>query len=434
MSCFERFAALSLVLILTGCGSTVADKPSVDDPDMGPVEVLDADVETDTDPPDAGPDQSEIDADRIPERISTAGASFRAEIGPSDRILIKLDADGTDRVVIRFEKDGGTTWDPALQLFRASEQSPITFSDPDDLRDAHIPWRESDLNEGFEFWTAGEYDLILLNRSDSSGRFSFSLTCLGGPCKSAGGDADGDGIPDDLDNCPFIPNPDQTDDTGNGVGNACDPNYEWDPWAGLSNQQLVQALRDEHAELYRSSTYLDARQFMFSSLDNEEGVVECVYTGTRITTQGIPDGQVMNTEHTWPQSRGGGDSGARADLHHLFPVTASSNTQRSNLFFDDVQSSTWSEGGSSRGRNSSGDTRFEPRDGQKGAVARAIFYVAVVYGLAVESDEEAVLRRWHDSFPVDDAERSRHQSIANFQSSRNPFIDYPHLVDRIVDF
>lgn len=36
------------------------------------------------------------------------------------------------------------------------------------------------------------------------------------------GDADGDGIPDEEDNCPNTPNPDQEDGDGDGVGDACD--------------------------------------------------------------------------------------------------------------------------------------------------------------------------------------------------------------------
>ena len=35
-------------------------------------------------------------------------------------------------------------------------------------------------------------------------------------------DSDGDGVTDTMDNCPDMPNPDQADDNGNGVGNACE--------------------------------------------------------------------------------------------------------------------------------------------------------------------------------------------------------------------
>jgi hypothetical protein len=36
-------------------------------------------------------------------------------------------------------------------------------------------------------------------------------------------DEDGDGVPDECDNCPVDPNPGQLDSDGDGVGNACDP-------------------------------------------------------------------------------------------------------------------------------------------------------------------------------------------------------------------
>ncbi|GIR69382.1 MAG: hypothetical protein CM15mP74_06330 [Halieaceae bacterium] len=36
-------------------------------------------------------------------------------------------------------------------------------------------------------------------------------------------DADGDGVPDTEDCCPNVPNPDQEDSDGDGVGDACEP-------------------------------------------------------------------------------------------------------------------------------------------------------------------------------------------------------------------
>jgi hypothetical protein len=41
-------------------------------------------------------------------------------------------------------------------------------------------------------------------------------------CAGAGGDTDGDGVCDSVDNCPTVFNPDQTDTDGDGIGDACD--------------------------------------------------------------------------------------------------------------------------------------------------------------------------------------------------------------------
>jgi len=43
-------------------------------------------------------------------------------------------------------------------------------------------------------------------------------------------DTDGDGVPDSVDNCPFVPNPDQSDVNASGLGDACDPT----PYLGLN--------------------------------------------------------------------------------------------------------------------------------------------------------------------------------------------------------
>ena len=60
------------------------------------------------------------------------------------------------------------------------------------------------------------------------------LACSAVSAAALAADSDGDGIADNVDNCIFVPNPDQRDTNGNGVGNACD--------GDLNNDGVVNAL------------------------------------------------------------------------------------------------------------------------------------------------------------------------------------------------
>ena len=77
---------------------------------------------------------------------------------------------------------------------------------------------------------------------------------------------------------------------------------------------------------------------------------------------------------------------------------------------------------------------FEPPQRHKGNVARALFYFSVRYRLAISATQEAHLRAWHRKDPVDESEKNRNDLVQEIQGNRNPFIDFPHLVDSIDDF
>ena len=395
-------------------------------------------VDTAPDARDVGVEDTRGDAGSttgVPDEISTRGATFSGRIAAGASVTVKVSADKGDTVVMRFEKANGTSWDPAMTLYRAvSGRERVAWHDPEGSEDAHIPYRDSELGNGWEFWQGGEHELVLQNKVATGGEYRFELKCLSGPCQGMVRDRDSDTVADAEDNCPATANKDQSDADGDGLGDACDPDRGKNPFGQYADERLEKELRRDHGA-HTSITYDRARREIFTDIDNDGGVVEGVYTGETVRTSMIPDPGSFNTEHTWPQSRGADTGDPESDLHHLFPVDATANKTRGNRRFGEVTRGVdWSKGGSKAGQNSSGREVFEPRDSHKGDAARAMFYFAVVYQKDIPAYEESVLRQWHKSDPPDSEERLRNQAVEKVQNSRNRFVDYPSLVGKIADF
>ena len=160
---------------------------------------------------------------------------------------------------------------------------------------------------------------------------------------------------------------------------------------------------------------------------------------------------VWNKEHIWAKSNGFDTKSlpAYSDLHHLRASDWKCNNTRSNYPFGNVSSHTTSNAsydwtGSRRTDNYLSNGVFEPRDSDKGDVARALFYMATRYysgdgsggtclSLTNGTDSSGgkwgyldTLLAWHEADPVDEFEAHRNDLIyEQFQHNRNPYIDHP---------
>lgn len=224
-----------------------------------------------------------------------------------------------------------------------------------------------------------------------------------------------------------------------GQGHYSNPYY--DSTENKSEQQLKSAFRSKLGQGYNSLGYNSARDQMFMNIDNKKvngqsaavNTLECIYTGTTIT--GYADRQAaqngnppFNTEHTFPQGKFNSNEPMKSDLHHLYPTTNTSNSQRGNDPFGSIANPTWMQGGSK-----SGAGVFEPRDAQKGATARSMMYFVLRYqdyGNFFQG-QESVLRSWHNTFAPTSIEKKRNDDIYSLQNNRNPFVDYPQFIERM---
>jgi endonuclease I len=181
----------------------------------------------------------------------------------------------------------------------------------------------------------------------------------------------------------------------------------------------------------------------------EAGSVRLLYSGYDIPA-GKRDSEYASgwtREHVWPRSRGSmtiRTPGRGTDAHNIFAADASVNSSRSDRHFCDLPEGKpvvdWSPAPGKDGRllARASEDSWEPPDVCKGVVARALMYMACVYGEDLRlvdrksegAGEVGVLSdvlRWNEAYPPGPCERLRNDVVARFQGNRNPFIDDPSL-------
>jgi endonuclease I len=232
------------------------------------------------------------------------------------------------------------------------------------------------------------------------------------------------------------------------------PEDYYTPAEGLVGEALKSSLHDiidGHIVQSYNNIALAFQEYDKDPL-NENNIL-LIYSGDSVPGDGLFT--FFNREHSWPQSYGADDGPAYSDAHHLFPADPLANEDRSNYAFDELTSGTPLRNAPDSIRNSS-QRLIEPRDEDKGRIARAMLYMETRYddsnstGDFLLSDNPAsfanrmgkltTLLKWNREFPPDERERRRNHLIYTgvrvdnrviFQLNRNPFIDYPDLADAV---
>lgn len=224
---------------------------------------------------------------------------------------------------------------------------------------------------------------------------------------------------------------------------------------GKSGKNLKTALSSILSDC--GSVSYDGLYSVYKTSDNRDGKVWDMYSATTNYTFGQTcgnyknEGDCFNREHSVPQSWFGSQKPMVSDAWHVYPTDGKVNGMRSNFPFGEVGNATYtsnesfSKVGSSKTSGYSG-TVFEPNDEYKGDFARAYFYMATRYegritnwgGIFVSTYPNIVkwqldmLLRWSELDPISDKEIERNDAVySSAQRNRNPFIDYPELVDLI---
>ena len=167
------------------------------------------------------------------------------------------------------------------------------------------------------------------------------------------------------------------------------------------------------------------------------------------TSQGTV-GTGMNIEHSFPKSWwGGAKIQAYMDLYNLMPCESKINSTKSNYPMGVVVDGDNGNGCTKVGKGTDGQWYWEPSNEWKGDFARGYMYMATTYqnlswkgtqaAQILEKGDYPTLKRWAYELyikwakqdPVTTLEVKRNNDVYKIQGNRNPFVDFPNLMEYV---
>jgi endonuclease I len=233
------------------------------------------------------------------------------------------------------------------------------------------------------------------------------------------------------------------------------PNQYYAPAYNKSGYELKTTLSQIIATGQVTNEYLNLWTYFKTTDKRSDGKVWDMYSDCTFTFGSNQCGNYnsicdcYNREHSFPASCFNKTYPMYADLFHLYPTDGKVNGLRGNYPFGETDGAQYniSRVGHCTFPPGYSGTVFEPADEYKGDFARTYFYVATRYENQISQwtspmlagDESSVftawaielLLKWHRRDPVSEKETNRNNAVYNIQKNRNPFIDYPELVELI---
>ena len=167
------------------------------------------------------------------------------------------------------------------------------------------------------------------------------------------------------------------------------------------------------------------------------------------TSQGAA-GAGMNIEHSFPKSWWGGATvQAYKDLYNLMPCKSKINSTKSNYPMGIVVSGDKGNGWTKVGEGTDGKKYWEPADPWKGDFARGYMYMATAYQdynwvgdqalQILQQGAYPTLQKWAYKLYIqwakadkpDALEIKRNNDVAKIQGNRNPYVDFPNLMEYV---